>query len=253
MPVVVNTELGSGLPQTRSFKPVQPEDVADAIVEALQTGRFEVFVPRALAPMLRLNALMPRKLAEAVGRAMKSDQVLMHPDHGARAAYEARMVDTIAPGADARRALRRARDRDRLDRWSRGEPLSSLARRTTTGARRNDGRCATGARGQALEPSQSAIRAPISAACVLLEEVAGVGDHVRDLGAERRGEPLAGLERQHRIRVGPQHQLRARVGAQRLEHPLAGLRRPASRDRSGASAGTRARRPSRPGLGNGAS
>ena len=26
MPVVVNTELGSGLPETRSFKPMQPED-----------------------------------------------------------------------------------------------------------------------------------------------------------------------------------------------------------------------------------
>ena len=44
MPVVVNTELGSGLPETRGFKAMQPEDVADSIVEALQTGRFEVFV-----------------------------------------------------------------------------------------------------------------------------------------------------------------------------------------------------------------
>jgi NAD(P)-dependent dehydrogenase (short-subunit alcohol dehydrogenase family) len=96
MPVVVNTELGSGLPETRSFKPVQPEDVGDAIVEALQTGRFEVFVPKSISPMMRLNALMPRKLVEAIGRAMKSDQVLMHPDHGTRAAYEARMVETIS-------------------------------------------------------------------------------------------------------------------------------------------------------------
>ena len=96
MPVVVNTELGSGLPETRSFKPVQPTDVADAIVEALQTGRFDVFVPRSIAGMMRLNALMPRKLIEAVGRALKSDQVLMHPDHGTRATYEARMAETIA-------------------------------------------------------------------------------------------------------------------------------------------------------------
>src|SRR5947209_5320630 len=36
MPVVVNTELGSGLPNTRGVKPVEPEDVAAAIVEALQ-------------------------------------------------------------------------------------------------------------------------------------------------------------------------------------------------------------------------
>ena len=49
MPVVVNTELGSGLPETRAFKAVQPEDVASAIVEALQTGRFEVYVPKSMA------------------------------------------------------------------------------------------------------------------------------------------------------------------------------------------------------------
>jgi NADP-dependent 3-hydroxy acid dehydrogenase YdfG len=101
MPVVVNTELGSGLPETRSFKPVQPEDVADAIVLALQTGRFEVYVPKAIAGMTRFNALVPRRLVEAIGRTMKSDQVLMHPDHHRRAAYEARMVETIAPAAAA--------------------------------------------------------------------------------------------------------------------------------------------------------
>jgi NADP-dependent 3-hydroxy acid dehydrogenase YdfG len=97
MPVVVNTELGSGLPETRGFKAVQPEDVADAIVEALQTGRFEVFVPKAISGMVRFNAVMPRRAMEAINRLMKGDQVLMAPDHGARAAYEARMVETIAP------------------------------------------------------------------------------------------------------------------------------------------------------------
>ncbi|MFL5823697.1 MAG: SDR family oxidoreductase [Solirubrobacteraceae bacterium] len=95
MPVVVNTELGSGLPETRGFKAVQPEDVADAIVEALQTGRFEVFVPRAMSGMVRFAALMPRKPMEAMGRLLKGDQVLAQPDHVARAAYEARMVQTI--------------------------------------------------------------------------------------------------------------------------------------------------------------
>ena len=37
--------------------------------------------------MFRVNALMPRKAAEAIGRFMKGDQVLSHPDHVARAAY----------------------------------------------------------------------------------------------------------------------------------------------------------------------
>src|SRR5205085_9527319 len=38
MPVVVNTELGSGLGTSRGFKAIEPEDVANAIVGALQTG-----------------------------------------------------------------------------------------------------------------------------------------------------------------------------------------------------------------------
>jgi NADP-dependent 3-hydroxy acid dehydrogenase YdfG len=96
MPVVVNTELGSGLPRTRGFKAVQPEDVADAIVDALQTGRFEVYVPKSMSSLARLGALVPRKTMEAVGRLLKGDQVLAHPDHTARAAYESRMAETIA-------------------------------------------------------------------------------------------------------------------------------------------------------------
>ena len=101
MPVVVNTELGSGLPQIRTFKAVEPEDVADAIVEALQTGRFEVFVPKSVGGMVRANALLPRRAVEAIGRLLKSDQVLARPDHVARAGYEARMVETIAQASPA--------------------------------------------------------------------------------------------------------------------------------------------------------
>jgi NADP-dependent 3-hydroxy acid dehydrogenase YdfG len=101
MPVVVNTELGSGLAEARGFKPVEPEDVAGAIVEALQTGRFEVYVPKSLVGITRLNALMPRRFMEWLSRFLKGDQVLAHPDHVARAAYEARMVETIAPAEAA--------------------------------------------------------------------------------------------------------------------------------------------------------
>jgi NADP-dependent 3-hydroxy acid dehydrogenase YdfG len=96
MPVVVNTELGSGLPKTPGVKVVEPEDVANAIVEALQTGRFEVFVPKTMVGIVRFNALIPRRAQEAIGRLMKGDQVLAHPDHAARAAYEKRMSATVA-------------------------------------------------------------------------------------------------------------------------------------------------------------
>ena len=96
MPVVVNTELGSGLAQTRAIKVMQPEDVADAIVEALQTGRFDVYVPKSMNATVRLTAIVPRRVAEAIGRALKGDKVLANPDHNVRAAYESRMAETIS-------------------------------------------------------------------------------------------------------------------------------------------------------------
>ena len=101
MPVVVRTELGSGLPETRSFKPVEPEDVAAEIVEALQLRRFDVFVPKSVGRLFRAQALFPRRANEAIARFLKGDQVLANPDHSARAAYEARMVETIAAAEPA--------------------------------------------------------------------------------------------------------------------------------------------------------
>jgi short-subunit dehydrogenase len=103
MPVVVNTELGSGLAETRGFKKVEPEDVANAIVDALQTGRYEVFVPKSVSGLFRLKAIVPTRVMEAVARALKGDQVLANPDRAARAAYEARMLETVGAPATAER------------------------------------------------------------------------------------------------------------------------------------------------------
>ena len=97
MPTVVHTELGSGLPETRGFKAVEPEDVAGRIVEALQFDLFEVYVPKSLSGLFRMKAIVPRRLMESVARFLKGDQVLANPDHTARAAYEARMAVTVAP------------------------------------------------------------------------------------------------------------------------------------------------------------
>ena len=45
MPTVVNTELTTGVGQ-KLIKPVEAEDVANEIVDALEVRRFDVFVPR---------------------------------------------------------------------------------------------------------------------------------------------------------------------------------------------------------------
>ena len=103
MPVVVNTELGSGLQKSRGVKVVEPEDVANAIVEALQTGRVDVYVPRQVGVLMKLGQVLPRSVADFVTRVLKGDQVLVNPDHLMREAYEKRLGDrpalTEAPSA----------------------------------------------------------------------------------------------------------------------------------------------------------
>ena len=97
MPGVVNTELGSGLKEARGIKNANPEDVADAIVEALQHPRFDVFVPKAIGPITQVMNVLPRGGREAITRALRADQVLMSPDLAARKAYELRATQSAGP------------------------------------------------------------------------------------------------------------------------------------------------------------
>jgi NAD(P)-dependent dehydrogenase (short-subunit alcohol dehydrogenase family) len=89
MPTVVNTELTSGVGQ-KWVKPVEAEDVANEIVDAMEVPRFDVFVPRANGILYKVLAPLPRSWREALGRAMKVDKLMIEVDHGARQAYENR-------------------------------------------------------------------------------------------------------------------------------------------------------------------
>jgi short-subunit dehydrogenase len=91
LPIGVNTELYSGVAAARGFPTAEPADVADTIVELLQTGKFELFVPRTAGAVTRMQALMPRRMAEAIIRLTKGDQLLLSADPVARTAYEARI------------------------------------------------------------------------------------------------------------------------------------------------------------------
>lgn len=96
MPAVVNTELAAGLQQTRGVKTLEPEDVAEAIVEAIETNRFDVWVPRASAGISVVMNLMPRRGREAIGRMLKADKVLAAADSGKRQGYEERAAHSTA-------------------------------------------------------------------------------------------------------------------------------------------------------------
>jgi NAD(P)-dependent dehydrogenase (short-subunit alcohol dehydrogenase family) len=110
MPTVVNTELTSGVGQ-RWVRPVEASDVADAIIDALEVPRFDVWIPRENGAFFKLVSLLPRRTREAIGRLMKLDKLMTEVDHGARHAYEERAAGSpqgeSAPAATAESGSRR--------------------------------------------------------------------------------------------------------------------------------------------------
>ena len=101
MPAVVNTELGSGLTDTRGVKKLEPEEVADAIVEAIETNRFDVWVPKASAGIAVVLNLVPRRGREAIAHLLKADKVLAEVDESKRAAYEERAAHSTSEDHEA--------------------------------------------------------------------------------------------------------------------------------------------------------
>ncbi len=93
MPLAVNTDLGSGLHDTRTLKVLEPEDVANAIVEALQTGRVNVWVPRWVGVMLSLQQVTPRRMVDFLVKVTGGDKVLTERDDSERAEYNAKIAD----------------------------------------------------------------------------------------------------------------------------------------------------------------
>jgi short-subunit dehydrogenase len=90
MPFVVNTELGAGLGQARGMSNLEPSEVADAIVEALQYKIVDVWVPKSAKRTNALGVMLPRTLSEGMARAMKADRVLAGADLSRRREYELR-------------------------------------------------------------------------------------------------------------------------------------------------------------------
>jgi NADP-dependent 3-hydroxy acid dehydrogenase YdfG len=90
MPFAVQTELGSHLGSVRGMHSLTPEEVADAIVEALQDGTVDVWVPKAAKRQFAIGGLLPRSLSEGLTRLTKADRILAAADHEARRGYELR-------------------------------------------------------------------------------------------------------------------------------------------------------------------
>ena len=89
MPVVVETELAAGTGAGRRGLRLTPEQVADAVLDAIARPRFECFVPRSVAALQRVHAVLPQRGRDLLYAAMMPDQV-EETDQAARADYERR-------------------------------------------------------------------------------------------------------------------------------------------------------------------
>src|SRR5215208_7107749 len=93
-PGVVKTELAAGTNPGRSGAWVEPSQVGEAIADAVRSPRREVFVPRSLAPLLRLFAMLPAGGRLALGKLLGVDKVATQVDRGERDEYEERMASS---------------------------------------------------------------------------------------------------------------------------------------------------------------
>ncbi len=98
MPSYAKTELAAGVPNLRGIQRVTPEEIAASTVDALKVPRFDVWSPRRMGFVIGVGAMTPRRLREAISRAMNSDG-LKKTDQRERAAYEARAAAS-SPAAD---------------------------------------------------------------------------------------------------------------------------------------------------------
>jgi NAD(P)-dependent dehydrogenase (short-subunit alcohol dehydrogenase family) len=100
MPITVNTQLIEGLEDQRGVKRIEPEDVAAEIVDALETGKVDVYVPKQLRASVVVGTMLPRRAREAMARLMGIDKVMTEVDPQTRQAYEER-VAASEPQRDA--------------------------------------------------------------------------------------------------------------------------------------------------------
>lgn len=92
MPSKVRTELASGTEEAGKRIPaVDPEDVADAIVQAIIKPKLFVAVPRYLEGLSAVYRLLPERLARAGRKVLGDDRILKNLDKEAHKAYDDRI------------------------------------------------------------------------------------------------------------------------------------------------------------------
>lgn len=90
LPTFTNTELLSGTTPGKNLAPVQPEDIAAAVVKVLDKPRTQLSVPSYLRFVGGLFGVLPARGRRAVNKITGTDRVFLDFDHAARQGYEDR-------------------------------------------------------------------------------------------------------------------------------------------------------------------
>ncbi|WP_246398012.1 SDR family oxidoreductase [Mycobacterium vicinigordonae] len=75
MPTLTNTDMVAGVGHAKGFKNVEPKDVARAVVAVIGKPQPRVAVPRSMGLTLSVQRLLPRQVAEALGRVLGTGRV----------------------------------------------------------------------------------------------------------------------------------------------------------------------------------
>jgi NADP-dependent 3-hydroxy acid dehydrogenase YdfG len=91
LPAVVQTDLTVGVQsKTRGVKTLLPEEVAEAILEAIEKRPFDMTVPKSMKATLLMADLTPRKVRPMIARITNADKIMVNVDHNKRLGYEQR-------------------------------------------------------------------------------------------------------------------------------------------------------------------
>lgn len=90
MPPFVNTDLISGTTTNAASKPVEPEDIAAAIVKALNKPKTHVSLPAALRFTAALTSMLGPRGRRWMNKRLGLDRIFLDVDTTARRAYEDR-------------------------------------------------------------------------------------------------------------------------------------------------------------------
>jgi NAD(P)-dependent dehydrogenase (short-subunit alcohol dehydrogenase family) len=92
MPLVVNTDLGSGLSSHGALKVLEPTDVANTIVHGIEHNHVDIYAPGWVGRLLAIQYLLPRFVTDRIIKLVGADKVLNSRDASARSVYESHIA-----------------------------------------------------------------------------------------------------------------------------------------------------------------